>query len=127
MYRPIGAEPNLQEVIAETDPAYLEFRRRVEEAIPGFCLWPKGVTRGVVRKRCAQLWQRVGCDALGNMAICCGTDSSLQGPTSNLFDASPDAVFNHPTLVAMRRQLLDPGEDAPGICKNCNLLDDPGW
>jgi len=127
MYRPVGANPRPGETISELDPAYLEFRRRVDEALPGFCKWPTAVGTAGVKKRCPQLWQRVTSDALGTMTICCGTDATLQGPDSNLFDGEPDAVFNHPTLVGMRAQLLDPASDPPAVCRSCNLLGDPGW
>jgi hypothetical protein len=127
MYRPIGVDPQPEEIIADTHPAYLEFRKRIEDALPGFCFWPAAVKAAVVKKRCPQLWQRIGCDVLGNMGICCGTDTTLQGPNSNLFDGEPDVVFNHPTLVGMREQLMDTRRDPPDVCKTCNLLGDPGW
>ena len=127
MYRPIGVDPQPEEIIPDTHPAYLELRRRMEDALPGFCVWPAVVQTGTVKKLCPQLWQRIGCDALGNMGICCGTDTTLQGPNSNLFDGEPDIVFNHPTLVGMREQLMDPKCDPPDICKTCNLLGEPGW
>lgn len=127
MYHLMGIDPRPQEIITDTLPAYLELRRKIEDRLPGFCVWPVAVKREVTRKLCPHLWQRVGCDALGNMAICCGTDTTLQGPNSNLFDGDPDVVFNHPTLVAIRKQLMDPKSDPPEICRNCNLLLDPGW
>ena len=127
MYRPLGADSRVHEIIDDALPAYLEFRRTMDQALPGFCLWPAAIQKAPFQKRCPQVWQRVGCDVAGNMAICCGTDVTLQGPDSNLFDSNPDSVFNHPTLVAMREQLLDPGRDPPDICKTCNLLGEPGW
>ena len=78
-------------------------------------------------KRCPQLWQRILCDVDGEMGICCGTDRSLWGPNSNLFDSDPDSVFNHPTLFTMREQFLAPGSEPPEICRTCNLLGEPGW
>lgn len=127
MYRPLGADPRAHEIIDDALPAYLEFRRRMDKALPSFCLWPAAIQKAPFHKRCPQVWQRVGCDVVGNMAICCGTNMTLQGPDSNLFDSNPDSVFNHPTLVAMREQLLDPGREPPDICKACNLLGEPGW
>jgi len=127
MYRPMEVKPQPEEIITDTDPAYLEFQRRVNEAVPGFCLWPAIVKTHQVKKRCSQLWQRVNCDMLGNMGICCGTNKNLQPPNNNLFDNKPDIVFNHPTLVNMREKLLDPECAPPAICKTCNLLGEPGW
>ena len=127
IYRPISVDPHPEEIIDDGLPAYLEFRRQVDEALPGFCLWPAAVQKAPFRKLCPQLWQRIGCDVSGNMAICCGTDMMLQGSDSNLFDSDPDSVFNHPTLVAMREKLIDPGREPPDICKTCNLLGEPGW
>jgi pyruvate-formate lyase-activating enzyme len=127
IYRPMGVEPRPEEIIDDALPAYVEFRRRMEASLPGFCLWPTPVRRGGWKKLCPQLWQRISCDVLGNVAICCGTDMMLQGPNSNLFDSEPDSVYNHPTLVAMRERLLEPGGEPPDICKTCNLLGDPGW
>ena len=65
----------------------------------------------------------------GGMDICCGSEIKLQGPNSNLFDCenNPDALFNHKTLVNIRKQLLDPISEPPNICKNCNLLGESGW
>lgn len=127
MYRPMGVNPQPEEIIVDTHPTYLEFRRRMDDALPGFCIWPAAVNIKAVKKVCPQLWQRVGCDVLGNMGICCGTNSTLQGLNSNLFEGSPDDVFNHPTLVDMREKLIDPELDPPDVCKTCNLLGEPGW
>ncbi|MGA7743392.1 MAG: radical SAM protein [Polyangia bacterium] len=127
IYRPVGVDPKPDEVIDDALPAYVEFRRRMEDALPGFCLWPVAIPKGGFRKLCPQLWQRISCDSLGNLGLCCGTDMMLRGPDSNLFDAAPDVVFNHPTLVTMRQQLLDPERDPPEICKTCSLLGEPGW
>ena len=127
MYRLMGIAPNPQEIITDTLPAYLELRRKMEDSLPGFCVWPAAVREKTINKLCPQLWQRVSCDVSGNMGICCGTEINLQGPNSNLFDGGPDVVFNHPTLVAMREQLMDPKSDPPEMCRNCNLLGDPGW
>ena len=127
MYRPMGENPKPEEIIVDTHPAYLEFRRRMEDVLPGFCIWPSAVDTKVVKKVCPQLWQRVGCDVMGNVGICCGSDSILEGPNSNLFDGEPDVVFNHPTLVEMRKKLIDPELDPPDVCKTCNLLGEPGW
>jgi hypothetical protein len=127
VYRPMGVAPTPEEIIDDAMPAYGEFKQRMEAALPGFCLWPAAVRPGKVKKRCPQLWQRISCDANGTMGICCGTDQSLRGPHSNLFDGEPDAIFNHPTLVTMREQLLSPESEPPEICKTCNLLGEPGW
>lgn len=127
IYRPIGTTPKPEEIIAEDLPAYVEFRKRVDAALPGFCLWPAAPKRGSVEKRCPQLWQRINCDINGTMGICCGTDEMLMGPHSNLFGSSPDEVWNHPTLVTMRDQLQQRGSDPPDVCKTCNLLGEPGW
>lgn len=127
MYRPIGLTPQPEEIITDTHPAYTEFRQRMEDVLPGFCVWPAAIKVETVKKRCSQLWQRIGCDMSGNMAICCGTDMTLQGPNSNLFDGEPDIIFNHPMLVSMRKQLMNDGCQPPDICKTCNLLGDPGW
>jgi Radical SAM superfamily len=127
IYRPMGIAPKPQEIIDDALPAYIEFKRRLEAELPGFCLWPKAIRKGPVAKRCPQLWQRISCDANGALGICCGTDKFLQGPHSNLFDGPPDTVFNHPTLLAMREQLLSPHDEPPRMCQTCNLLGERGW
>ena len=127
MYRPMGTAPDTGEIITDANPCFLELRRRIESEFPGFCLWPSPVRVGKVEKMCPQLWQRIGCDALGNVGICCGVENMLQGLSSNLFEGTPDDVFNHQTLVAMREKLLDTASEPPEICKTCNLLGDPGW
>jgi Molybdenum cofactor biosynthesis enzyme len=127
IYRPMGVDPKPEEIINDALPAYGELRRRMDEALPGFCLWPAPLRTTRFEKLCPQLWQRLTCDASGSLGICCGSDVMLQGPGSNLLDCEPDVAFNHPTLVSMREQLLDPGSEPPDVCKTCNLLGDPGW
>jgi hypothetical protein len=51
----------------------------------------------------------------------------LAGPDGNLFEGAPDKIFNHPLMVEIRRKLLDPDSEPPEICRNCNLLGQPGW
>lgn len=126
VYRPIGKKPTPEEIVDDDLPAYVAFRERLDQALPGFCLWP-AARRSGLQKRCPQLWQRISCDVSGAIGICCGTDQFLQGPHANLFDSAPDDVFNHPTLVSLREQLLDPARAPPDMCKNCNLLGEPGW
>ncbi len=127
MYRAVGSDPKPQELIYDTLPAYHELQRQIDEAVPGFCLWPAALHDGAPNKRCPQLWQRIICDVLGNITICCGSDRTLMGPDSNLFDSEPERVWNHPTLVSMRGRLLDPEAEAPAVCKTCSLLAEPGW
>lgn len=127
IYRPTGTNPKPEEIIGETLPAYIKFRRRMEKVLPGFCLWPAAIQTGRMKKLCPQLWQRLNGNMLGEIIPCCGSGTTLRGPNSNLFENKPDVVYNHPTLVAMRRQLLDHEEEPPDICKTCNLLGDPGW
>ena len=127
IYRPMGADKSVDETITDTNPAYIELRRQVDAALPGFSVWPEVIKTGAVKKLCPQLWQRIGCDPLGEMNICCGVDEPLKGPNSNLFDAEPNIVFNHPVLVDMRQKLLDENSEPPEVCKTCNLLGDPGW
>lgn len=127
LYRPMGVNPKAAEIISDTLPAYIGFRRRVEEVWPNFCLWPAAVKTAGVKKLCPQLWQRTGCDMSGNMIICCGIDTTLAGLNSNLFNSDPNAIFNNPTLVAMREKLLDSESDPPEVCQTCNLLGEPGW
>ena len=127
IYRPMGVDPRPEEIINDSSPAYIEFCRKVDKALPSFCLWPSAAQTGKVKKLCPQLWQRVGCDMAGNMAICCGTDTMLPKPNNNLFDGEPDVIFNHPLLVKMREQLMDPVCPPPEVCRGCNLLGETGW
>jgi MoaA/NifB/PqqE/SkfB family radical SAM enzyme len=127
IYRPIGEHPEPEEILYDDDPLFLAFRARMDAELPGFVFWPVPATKGPVPKRCPQLWQRVGCDMKGNLGICCGTDAFLPGPGGNLFEADADTVYNHPLLAEMRARLLDPDAEPPEMCRNCNLLGDPGW
>jgi organic radical activating enzyme len=129
IYRPMGINPNPKEIIIETLPAYIEFKSRMEKELPGFCQWSLANQTEKVKKRCPQVWQRIATDMLGNMEICCGTEMRLGGPNSNLFETEndPEALFNHPTLVNLREELLDPKSEPPEMCKSCNLLGEPGW
>ncbi len=127
MYRPMGEAPNFSEIIDDKNPAYVAVKNGIDSMFPNYCLWPPPLQTGRIHKLCPQVWQRVGCNMLGDMGICCGSEENLRGLHSNLFEASADEVFNHPRLVEMRKQLLDPKSEPPGICKTCNLLGDPGW
>ena len=127
MYRLGGMNPQPDQIIRDGDPAYIAFRRRVDEAFPGYCLWPPAVPSAHPQKLCAQLWQRVSCDMSGHLGICCGVDTLLPDPGSNLYEGPPDVIFNHPLLVDMRTQLLDPSCPPPQACRYCNLLEDKGW
>ncbi len=127
IYRPMGINPQPDEIISDTLPAYIEFQQKMNKLLPGFCLWPTAIQTGKIKKRCPQLWQRISTDTLGNMDICCGSELTLQGSNSNLFDTKPEILFNHPTLMNLRKQLLDPASKPPNMCKNCNLLGEPGW
>ncbi len=124
----LSARVEPDEILYEDEPLLLAFREKVEAVVPGFCFWPVPPAKGErVKKRCAQLWQRISCDMQGNLGVCCGTDSFLPAPGGNLFEGDQDAVYNHPVLVKMREQLLDPDAEPPEMCKSCNLLGDPGW
>lgn len=129
IYRPQGLNPNPNETISDTLPSYIEFIKKMEDNLPGFCNWPAAIQIGKVKKRCPQIWQRIATTMKGHMEICCGTEDILQGPNSNLFDCEdkPDVLFNHPTLVSLRKQLLDEASEPPDMCKTCNLIGDPGW
>lgn len=128
IYRPIGEHVEPDEILYDDEPALLAFREMVEKAVPGFCFWPVPPVKGErAKKLCPQLWQRISCDMQGNLGVCCGTDSFLPAPGGNLFEGDKDAVYNHPVLVKMREQLLDPDAEPPEMCKSCNLLGDPGW
>lgn len=127
MYRPIGETADTGELVYEDSPAFVALKERIDREMPGFCFWPVPMKKGPIKKLCPQLWQRVGCDMSGNMGICCGTDTLLSGPDGNLFQGAPDKIFNHPMMVEIREKLLDPESEPPEICKNCNLLGDPGW
>lgn len=127
VYRPMGINPKQEETIDDTVPAYIKFRKIVEDEFPDFCIFPTTFQAEKVKKLCPQLWQRIGCDMLGNVMPCCGIDTVLQGPKSNLFNNEPDIVYNHPMLVDMREKLLDVECEPPDVCKTCNLLSEPGW
>lgn len=128
IYRSTGAEPRPEEIINDSSPVYIEFCKRMEDTLPGFCLWLATVQTGEVKKNCPQLWQLIMGDMLGNIIPCCGIlDTTLKGPNSNLFNSDLDVLLNHPMLVTMREQLLNPECDPPGVCKTCNLLGESGW
>jgi organic radical activating enzyme len=127
VYRPVGASNKPEEVISGVDLDYQNLQQKLEQLMPGFCVWPAPIKRGAIEKRCSQLWQRIDVDMKGRVFICCGTDEMLQGENSNLFEAEPAALFNHPIWQALRGNLIDPTLDPPDLCKDCNLLGDPGW
>lgn len=127
IYRPQGSTLMPHEIIFEQNEKYISFKREVDAMFPGFSLWPEPVMHNQKYvKRCSQLWQRLETDMVGNVGICCGTDATLQGDGSKLFDATPDQIYNHKQFRALRKMLLNDGPP-PSICKGCNLLSDPGW
>jgi len=127
MYRPMGLNPLKEEVILSTSESYRDLQHRINAKYSDFCLWPAMVIKDAPKRVCPQLWQRLNCDLDGNVVICCGTDRVLKGANSNIFDAEPNRLYNHPTLVALRRQLLNPSAPLPSICQDCNLINEPGW
>ena len=127
MYRPVGTNPMKEEVINDRMPAYTAFKKRLDKEFPGFCFWPALIQAKITKKLCPQLWQRVGTDMEGNMAICCGIEKMLSGQDSNLFKSDPSDLANNPILVNMRRQLLDTKKGPPNVCKTCTLLSESGW
>lgn len=129
IYRPQGLNPNPDEIVREDLPSYIQFKQLMEKNLPGFVNWPSAIQTKKIKKRCPQIWQRISVTMKGNMEICCGTEEILSGPNSNFFDCEdkPDLLFNHPTLVNLREQLLDENAEPPEMCKTCNLIGDPGW
>ena len=125
-YRPMGKNPDVEEVIEKNDPFYMDFKKRLNSVLPGFCQWPEGVNTNKGKKVCADLWQRIGCDMKGNMIICSGVDHYNQGLNQNLFISKPDIILNDPVKIEMRKKLLDASCDPPGVCKTCNFLGNPG-
>ena len=127
MYRPMGINADLREIVTEDLSAYRAFHRNASARFKKFIFWPKGISTGPRRKRCRQLWQHVGIDPSGNIGICCGIDNYLPSNEANLFTTAADVIFNHPRTIDLRIKLLDPLADVPEECRHCNLLEDPGW
>ena len=46
MYRPMGVAPKPEEIIDDALPAYVEFKQRMQAALPGFCVWPAAIIGG---------------------------------------------------------------------------------
>ena len=75
IYRPQGLNPNPKEIITDTLPTYIEFKKKMETHLPGFCNWPAAIQTGKVKKRCPQVWQRIATTMKGHMEIYCGTEA----------------------------------------------------
>ena len=127
MYRPMGLEPNIGQITSEDDHDYKELKNNLSREYGKFIAWPSLVKQNLSKKLCSQPWQRIGATTVGEMLICCGTEDFLSGPKSNLFNAEPNEIYNHSTLVAMRKELISPNTPPPDLCKDCNLLNEPGW
>jgi hypothetical protein len=52
-------------------------------------------------------------------------DSHLPGV--NFFDSTEDAIYNHSSLVELRRGLTGSYENIPSLCEHCSFLKDTGW
>lgn len=127
LYRPMGLNPDNDEIIYEDNSFYHEFKSNIEKKYPNFVLWPNLAKVNIKEKKCVQLWQRIGCTTTGEMQICCGVEDFLKGVNSNLLYDKPEKIINHKTLVDMRSKLLSKKGEPPEICKNCNLLNESGW
>ena len=91
-------------------------------------LGQKGLTKNII-KDVHSCSQRITVNMQGKMDICCGTEEVLQGKNSNFFENyyNPEGIINHPTLVNLRKKLIDKNSEPPEMCKNCNLLNESGW
>lgn len=127
MYRPMGLEPNIGEITSEEDEDYKILKTNIDAKFGKFVIWPSLIKQNLKKKLCSQPWQRIGTTTVGEMLICCGTEDYLSGPKSNLFEAEPNEIYNHPTLVSMRKDLIAINTPPPDLCKDCNLLNEPGW
>ena len=128
IYRPQGSNPDISQIIYEDSEEFYKFKKIINDTYPNFVTWAKGVDKKY-NKRCPQLWQRITVNMQGKMDICCGTEEVLQGKNSNFFENyyNPEGIINHPTLVNLRKKLIDKNSEPPEMCKNCNLLNESGW
>jgi len=73
---------------------------------------------GSKRFYCPMLWHHMWIDVFGNVTACCMADF---GTVGNIRDSEPAQIWNHPTLVALRRRLI--GGDLPAECRRCSMLE----
>lgn len=124
MYRPMGLNADVNEVVTDDLPEYKKFYNVVKQKFGDFVIFPS-VLQKSEKKLCRQPWQHMGIDYLGRVSVCCGIDEPLD-ESFNIFTTPSDDIYNAEFTMNLRRQLLDP-HTTPKQCINCNLLYDPGW
>jgi len=128
MFRPLGKNPDFNEVVTGDFPAYNSFFLQMQDKFKNHVLWPTVVNISKSEKenkKCRQFWQRTGINARGEISPCCGNVGYL--PYVNIFTSSVDEIYNHPSVVELRKNLLDKSVPAPDVCQTCNLLNEVGW
>ena len=124
IYRPMDFNPNMDDVVYENDPDYIQLKSKLNAMFPKFIFWPKLLNREEMKDQtCSQLWQRIQVDMEGNLNICCGSEDQY----ANIFSTNTPEVYNHKILKNMREKFLDKRSNPSHVCMSCNLLAEPGW
>ncbi len=127
MYFPQGHNADVGESFSDDFSNYRSFRDDATKRFKDFIVWPGGISRGVRPRRCRQLWQDVMITSSGDISPCCGINGTLPSDEANLFSTPVDAIYNHQRLIDLRTRFLDQATDCPEECRNCFLLEHPGW
>jgi len=127
MFNPQGKNPDLNEIVVDD---YCSFFQQVNNKFKEYILWPTAVNASkseMENKKCRYLWQKIIINAKGEIIFCCGNGITLIIPNVNIFTSTCDEIYNHPSVIEIRKNLLDKSIPAPEICKTCNLLNETCW
>jgi MoaA/NifB/PqqE/SkfB family radical SAM enzyme len=132
MFRPLGKNPDLSEVVTNDLPAYNSFFLRLQNKYKNYILWPSVFNTSkeeeIDHKKCLQPWQRIDINAKGEVFSCCGNFGNLPCiPNVNIFTSTANEVYNNPFMTELRKNLLDKSMPAPAFCQTCDLLNKAGW
>jgi MoaA/NifB/PqqE/SkfB family radical SAM enzyme len=126
--RPFGKRRDNSESFTSELPAFQDFYNKISKKYKSFVDWQGLYTASDTninaKKICRELWQLVPIDGGGYVSTCCGSQVNLRSDV-NAFTNSPEEIFNHPAIVALREKFIEPDADLPDMCKYCNLLEDP--
>ena len=128
MFRPLGKNPDFNEVVTNELYAYKIFSSEIKNKFKDYVLLPSMTSvseRQIREKKCRQLWQRINISAKGEIAPCCGGFPALS--EVNIFSSTLDEIYNHPAVIKIRENLLDKTIPALEVCQSCNLLNEKGW
>jgi MoaA/NifB/PqqE/SkfB family radical SAM enzyme len=131
IFIPSGKNANFNEVITDDLPAYHSLFAQIKNKYNEFVLWRPVVHSSkndgkLFDKSCRDLWKKITVNAKGEIVPCCGIAPYCL-PNVNIFTSTADEIYNHPSMIELRNNLLNKSIPAPMVCQACHLLGEAGW